>query len=250
VSYLGNIARFSRSGNLGGIVTLKVARAEDVLSIPEPVGGVIPGDITFLAGRGFATWSATLETKSLRSTARSSREGTIKSNQLSFLLPKDRSSIKTQLDNCESDEFIVLYRDGNGNQILFGRKESPVRFQYDYNSGDAFASFNNYSCTFFYDGPDNRFFYAGSADAQPPGTAPSIVQYTTGDIIATLSPSDELVVTSDFEHSFTLIPGASTPGVPAIVRWSDGSLIAALQPGDILVVDTDFTFDFELIADI
>ncbi|HMG93214.1 MAG TPA: hypothetical protein VK589_24325 [Chryseolinea sp.] len=250
MSYLSNISRFSGSGNRGGVIQLKVARAADVVSIPDPVAGSILGDIVFSAGKGFVTWYATLETTRNTSNSRTSREGAVKSNQLNFLIPKDRAIIKAQLDQCEDDEFIVLYKDSNGNQILFGLKENPVKFQYAHDSGDGFASFNSYESKFYYDGPDNRYFYNGTVTAQPPGTAPSIVQFSTGEIIATLNPSDVLVVSSDFTHTFTQLPGSGPSGIPAVVKWDDDTPIASLQPGDVLVVETDFTFDFEIIGSI
>lgn len=247
MSYLRAIKRFSGADNIGGIIQLQVARAADVVSIPHPVAGVIAGDITFQLGRGFVTWDCILETGKIKSASRSSREGAIKSNSLEFLVPKDRQSIKYQLDLAEEDELIVVYKDSNGTQFLFGTKENPVRFEYDHESGAGFSNLNNYGCRFFYDGPDNRYFYDGAIATPTPGTGTSTVQFASGELIALLNPSDELIVSSDFDHTFTLYPGSAIPGAPALVKWDDDTLIASLQPGDILIVDTDFTFDFEII---
>lgn len=249
MSYLRTIRRLSATDNIGGIIQLQVARVADVIDVPEPIAGIIVGDITFQPGTGFVSWECRLESANMRSRTNASREGSVKANSLPFILPKDRQSIKAQLDQAEDDEFIVLYKDSNGSQVLFGTPNAPLRFRYDHSSGTSFDSLNAYEAEFYYEGPDNRSFYQGAVTTPPPGTGPSTVQHADGTLIATLNPSDELVFTSDFEHTFTLVPGPGPAGTPAIVKWSDGTIIAALQPGDILIVDTDFTFDFEIIGD-
>jgi hypothetical protein len=246
VSYLKTIKRFSGSDNLGGVLTILVARKDDIESIPDPVAKVIPGNLVFKAGKGFVTWDVTLETLRIRSASSITREGPKKSNSLNFLVPKDRYDLAAMFDQAEADEFIVFYRDGNGTNKLFGLLDTPVRFKIDHNSGEKLPDGNFYEAQFYFEGPDNRYFYGGTIPAAPPSTATSLVRYQTGETIAILNPSDELVVSSEFEHTFSVIPGSSS-GTPAVVKWDTGETIASLQPGDTLVVDTDFEFDFEII---
>lgn len=247
MSYLRTIRRLSAADNIGGVIQLQVARAADVISVPDAVAGLIIGDISFQPGTGFVSWECRLESANMRSRSNASREGSVKSNSLPFIIPKDTQAVKAQLDQAEDDEFILLYRDSNGSQVLYGTPEAPLRFRYDHLSGGSFDSLNAYEAEFYYEGPDNRSFYQGAITTPPPGDGPSTVQYVDGTLIATLNPSDQLVLTSDFEHTFSIIPGPGPAGTPAIVKWSTGTIIASLQPGDILIVDTDFTFDFEII---
>ncbi len=149
-------------------------------------------------------------------------------------------------DQAEDDEFIVFYTDSNGTGKLFGLLDSPVRFSINHDTGEGISDGNYYAAEFFFDGPDNRYFYSGEVPAAPPSTLISIVKFATGEIIALLNPSDELIVSSDFAHSFNLVPGSSS-GIPAVVKWDTGEVIASLQPGDTLIVTTDFDFDFEII---
>lgn len=235
---------------MGGVITLYVCRVDDVESIPDPVAKTIPGDIVFKAGAGFSRWDVTIETPRTKSTSRSSREGAAKSNSLTFFVPRDRQEVASMLDIAEDDALIAVYRDSNGNYKLFGTLDRPLTFRYDHDSGQRFADGNFYTCTFSFDGPDNIYFYSGTIEEQPAGTAPAIVQFTTGEVIASLNPSDELNVSSDFAHTFTIIPGSSSSAIPAVVKWNDGTPIASLQPGDILLVDTDFSFDFEIIGNL
>lgn len=197
MSYLSNIARFSGSGNIGGVLTIQVIRKEDVETIPEPNYGTVYGDITPKAGKAFVTWRVTIESPRTKSDSRNSREGSTKGNRLNFLIPKDRPEIKAQLDQAEDDEFIILYTDANGKTKLFGLLDTPVKFEYNHDSGGSFADFNSYECTFYYDGPDNLFHYNGALPSPPVGTAPAIVRYN-GAAIASLQPGETLNIISDF----------------------------------------------------
>lgn len=248
MGYLQPIKRLSATENKGGILQIDIARKVDVVSIPSPVYGVIVGDIIFAAGAGFTSWEVTLETPRIKSSSKASREGTTKNSPLTFSIPKDNSVTRQQLLRAEQDEFIVSFKDSNGNRKLFGLKEAPVRFIFDHDGGGRLSDGNRYDCQFYYEGPDNINFYSGSITVAPPSTQTSRVQYLLDDeLIAILNPTDVLIVSSDFAHTFSVIPGTGG-GLPAIVKWDTDQLIAALQPGDILVVDTDFTFDFELIT--
>jgi hypothetical protein len=247
VSYLINVSRLNGKPNLGGIVEILVARKVDVVSVSDPINGVVVGDIEFLEGTGFIRWMATQESAGIRSTSRSSREGISKANRLPFRLPLDVYSVRNMLEKAEEDEFIVLFRYPNGKQKIFGNREQPVRFSFDHNSGEGYADGNFNNCEFFYDGPQNIFFYEGSITTAEPGTGTSRVEWADSTLIALLSPSDVLVLSSDFEHTFTLIPGPGGITLPAIVKWDDDVVIASLQPGDILRAETDFTDDLEII---
>jgi hypothetical protein len=249
VSYLRNIKRFSAAANIGGLITISVARKDDIATVPDVVGKALPGSITFKPGAGFVTWEVTTGSNRLKSDAKVSREGSIRSNVLTFRIPKKRLDLEAMFAQAEDDEFVVVYTDSNGTSWIFGLPTAPVRFTINDDSGELLEDLNSYSAQFYFDGPDNRYFYQGAVSTAPPSTASSTVQYSTGELIALLNPSDILVVSSDFAHSFTIVPG-SFSGTPAIVRWDTGTIIASLQPGDTLIVDTDFTFDFEIIGDL
>jgi hypothetical protein len=246
VSYLQNISRLKGNANLGGLVEIRVARKADVTDIPLPIGGMITGDITFPEGKGFVTWLVTQESLSLKSNSRDSREGISKTNRLPFRVPLDQYNVRMMMEQAEEDEFIVLVKYPNGTYKLFGTLDGPVKFSFDHDSGTSHADGNFNNCEFYYDGPQNIFFYQGAIPAPIPGTGTSRVEYLSGDLIALLSPSDVLTLTSDFHHAFTLIPGLGGISAPAVVKWSDGEVIATMQPGDILRADTDFTDDFEI----
>jgi hypothetical protein len=246
MGYIKPIKRLSATDNKGSILQLLIARKVEVVSIPDPIRGVITGDIVFAAGCGFTRWDVTLETARIKSNGKQTREGVTRSNPLTFSVPKDNAIARYQFLVAEADEFIVCFTDGNGSRKLYGTLDSPVRFTFDHDGGGRFADGNKYDCQFYYDGPDNIYFYSGNITDTPPGTESSRVEFANGDLISLLSPTDVLIVTSDYAHTFSVIPGSGS-GLPALVKWSTGELIAALQPGDRLIVDSDFSFDFDII---
>jgi hypothetical protein len=197
MSYLTSIARLSQADNLGGILTIQVARKVDIESMSDPVDGVVFGDITFFPGAGFVTWEVTGESPNANSRSRTSREGASKDNRLSFTVPKDRPELRRMFERAEEDELVVLYKYANGKQRIFGLLDAPVQFRFDHESGGSHSDLNHYRCEFYYDGPDNMFEYNGLISAAPAGAAPAVVKYN-GVSIASLSPGEVLNITSEF----------------------------------------------------
>jgi hypothetical protein len=197
MSYLQNISALT-SDNGGGVIELKVVRAADVLQIPTPVGDSVFGTITFKPGiSGFNSWRATYNSAGMQARGQRTREGEKKENRLRILIPKDSPGIRQMLEQATEDEFIIIYTDGNGKQKLSGQLHAPMRFTFDHNTGSTAADGNFYEGTFFYEGPDNTFFYSGSAGTQPVGPANSIVNFN-GSPLAVLSPGQTLNIVSDF----------------------------------------------------
>ena len=204
MAYLQNLNRLSGADNLGGILFLKIARAADIASIPDPVAGVVYGDIEFKPGKGFVTWEVTPDTSSADSRSRRAREGASKTNRIPFFIPKDRASIRAMLEQAEQDELIVVYTDANGKQKIFGQLDTPVQFEFDHSSGKRGDDLNHYDCNFFYEGPDNMYEYNGAVPTPPAGSAPAIVT-VNGTVVASLQPGDTLNFDTDFDFDFQIV---------------------------------------------
>lgn len=204
MSYLVDIARLSQSDNLGGILTIQVARKVDISSMSDPVDGVVFGEITFFAGTGFVSWEVTSESPSANTRSRSTREGPSKDNRLTFVVPKDRPELRRMFELAEEDELVVLYKYANGKQRIFGLLDAPVKFRFDHESGGSHADLNHYRCEFYYDGPDNMFEYNGAISAAPEGAAPVIVR-VNGVVVAVGQSGDIIDFDTDFEFDFEIV---------------------------------------------
>lgn len=185
-------------------MSLQIVRAADVESIPTPVGGVIYGQVVFKAGAGWTIWEVSMESANVASTDRQSIHGHLKNNRLPFSVPKDRAGIKHQFELASEDEFIVTYVDGNGIRKLLGSLEAPLRFAFNHSTGSRFADSNAYSCSFFFEGPDNINEYPGTADPAPAGAAPAIVR-VNGVVVASLAPGEVINFDTDFDFDFAIV---------------------------------------------
>ncbi|MCZ8021205.1 MAG: hypothetical protein O9302_00300 [Cyclobacteriaceae bacterium] len=208
MSYLKNIARLSRKDNLGGLVDLRVCRKSDIASLPDAVNGAVYGNIVLKPGAiGFVNWQATMETPNMQSRGQRSREGESKRNQLRLSIPVDNPEVRQQLELATGDEFILLFTDSLGKQKIGGTLDAPFLFTFDHDSGSRMADGSFYNASFFYDGPDNIFFYNGT-DPAPPATVGSAVVYFNDAPIAVLTAGQELRIYSEFGFTnfFTTTP--------------------------------------------
>jgi hypothetical protein len=203
VSYLQNIDSFS-GDNMGSLLELRVIRKDDVSAIPDPVDGVIYGDITLNAGKSLVTWNVTRSTPRHRSSNKGSMEGDYEEASLNFVIPKDQPAIRRMLQLAQEDEHIVLYKDANGQWKLFGSLDDPVRFRFSHDSGGSHSQRNAYSCEFYSEGAANTWFYDGSIPSPPVGTPPAIVRKSDGTILASLSPGQTFTITSGFSFGFRI----------------------------------------------
>lgn len=197
MSYLSSITRLSNTGNLSGITRINVVRKADILTFPDPTGSTVYGTLTFNEGTGLVPWEVTLETPRNKSADNNTREGASKKKTLDFTIPKDRDDIRAMLELAERDEFVLVLTDGNGKQKIVGTPWAPMRFTFAHDSGAQVSDMNAYQCQFYYDGPDNEYFYPATLDAPPAGPAPVIVKYN-GVAIASLTPGQVFNIESEF----------------------------------------------------
>lgn len=206
MGYLQAINRFSQADNLGGIITIQVARKAEITNINAPVNGIVYGDIDFVASAGFVLWQVTPETPGANSNTRTTKEGATKDNALKFAVPKDRSTLQAMFEQATEDEFVVLYKDANGLQKIFGSLDQPVKFRFSHGTGTSPAGKNGFDCEFYYDGPQNIYEYNGTIATAPAGPAPAIVNLN-GTPIASLQPGQTLNITSDYTIDYFTITG-------------------------------------------
>jgi uncharacterized protein (DUF2249 family) len=202
VGYIKEIKRLYQEDNIGSLLEIGICRKADIISIPEPVGRSIYGSITFEASAGFVKWAVTSARMVIGE--KTTRDGSPKANSLRLSIPKDRSDLREMFSIMEEDEFVVVYIE-NGKQKIFGLKEAPVRFAFGHDTGGDIGDNNAYSCRFFYEGPDNVYFYNGSISTAPAGPAPSIVKFgatpETAVAIASLAPGETLTIISDYDFN-------------------------------------------------
>lgn len=202
MSYLKSIAW--PGNNSGSLIELKIIPISDVEGEPRYKGDTLYGAYTLAAGKGFVSWKVASQGIGIKTDSKTGQEGISKNTKLSFFIPKDRSGIRIMLDRAEMDKFIIHYKDGNGVSKIFGTRKRPVSFLYSRDSGTSFSGMNAYSCQFYYEGPNNDFFFNQTIAAPPGSVAPAIVR-VNGVVVATLAPGESVNFDSDFDFTFEIV---------------------------------------------
>lgn len=245
MSYVIPISRQERD-NLSGIVQLRVARVDDVVTFPRVIGGRIAGDIAFSPGAGFVPWEVIQETAFFRSEPVDSMEGPARDGRLSFIITQAE---ETLLERMERDRFIVNYLDANLKPVVFGSPSSPVLFRYSHHTGTMGGGRNEFSGMFFSTAPNNKAIYTGViSDFEPMLVIRS--GSIDGEVLATLSEGQSLNLDSDFYFKETMLPLLPNHiGRYATINYTRGGVPVSTQfeLGKTLVITSDFSFEFELV---
>lgn len=199
MGYLKNIDHPAPGARLGGIVTIEVVRKAEVTSIPNPVNGVVGGPVVLNAGASWTRWIVNQQTALGKRDAASSKEGVSKTNRLSFFIPLDRDEVTAMLDLAENDEFILVCKYPDGTKKIWGTLETPMLFEYSHTTGAQFTDKNGNNCSFYYQGPNNVFFY-DAENVIAAGPQPVIVKFN-GVAIASLGPGQTLNILSDYSFN-------------------------------------------------
>ncbi|MCO6367838.1 hypothetical protein GBO34_00735 [Roseivirga pacifica] len=205
MSYLSEISRLTAS-NIGGLISIKLVRVQDVAVFPSIVNGAMTDEIELNIGAGWVEWFCTSQSSRLVNRHSSDMEGNGRNVELPFLIAKDAQLKASQLERATEDSFIVLFRDGNGLLKVFGSPSRPVRFKYDVSTGQSTQSKNGYSCSFYYAGLNNVAFYnAEDPEVLDPGTpVPVVIKWNDGEsitIISVASPGDVVQINSRFAYT-------------------------------------------------
>lgn len=195
---------YPSGANVGSVIDIKVALLSDIVAEPTAQGDTLYGSFEFVPGKGFVTWKVASQRANMDSDGKESDEGISRKSSLNFIIPKDQQSIRHMLDQADDDLFIVSYKDANGNQRVYGRKDQPVSFIHKRTTGKNTSDLNGYECEFYFDGPQNDFFYNDSLPSPPPGIAPAVVS-VNGSIVASLGPGESINFDTDFDFDFEIV---------------------------------------------
>src|SRR5690606_1046170 len=201
MAYITPITKVERD-NLSGLLQLRIARVDDILTFPRIIGGRVMGDIIFKPGTGFVPWEVIPETSSFKSDSVDSMEGVYRNGQLSFTIVHPEESL---LDRMERDRFVVFYLDGNLKPVLFGSPCKPLLFRYSHQTGSIGSGRNEYSGMFYSTAPNNNAIYSGSIAAFIPLL---VIRANSmdGEVLATLGEGQSITLDSDFYFKEVMMP--------------------------------------------
>lgn len=163
-----NFPVLSGTPNSGGMVSFKYALLETVNDVPDPViqTKIVDLPITFHSGGSWFTGYCTQNTAGYKEDCIDSSNGTSYKCSFRFFVPQYHPEIVGLLERMNRKRFIVLVRDGNNQEVLFGNKTVAPRFIADLDTTTLFAGRKGHACSFYCDSTTKMPFYKLQAGGQ------------------------------------------------------------------------------------
>jgi hypothetical protein len=207
MSYLNSIP-YLETENLSGLTLISLIRVPDVLQFPDSYNGIATSAIIFKEGKGWSAWAATYRTSSFSRRAQDTQEGVLTNQELPFIIPRYTPAITSMLRLAERDEFIILFKDANGQEYLWGNPQKPVRFLFDQSTGSG-SGRNQYECKFYSESSENILAYPvtfGTVPADPNACRPVVIRRgsSTGPVLAVAAAGSTVIITSPYSFGYEL----------------------------------------------
>lgn len=162
---LASIERQCGGANAAGLqTTMQVICVEDVTSIPArddyPTTGdphTISTDIVLEATKFWSEWAFSRIDHSYTATPEGEDEFTTYNIELSFIIPKLSPLVTYITNGMTGGQFLVVFKDKNGQQRLVGTKEEGATVQV----GEATNDRNAYNITFRLNSNELPLYYTG-----------------------------------------------------------------------------------------
>ena len=120
------------TNGLAGFKTLKYAYRESFVSIGnESEQEIGSSDIVFASGRDWADFYFTPGTLFVDEKEKKTDAGKTLDNSIKFSFPGDSSAMTYLLNTMCNKYFVLLIEDMNGNNLLFGNTDTPLKMRYE-----------------------------------------------------------------------------------------------------------------------
>lgn len=130
----------TKEDNLGGIVDqVRLVPISSIVAFEIFLGGV---NITYSS---FQDLYITEDTGRFRERSRLTKNGSQNTQELNFLIPKDRTELRDWLNDNAEGEFVALFNYLNGTRYIMGTDEAPARKEETLDSGQTARNRNGYA---------------------------------------------------------------------------------------------------------
>lgn len=156
---MNDIEPLNGADNIGGIVAIQFALADDIESIPDPVGLSLNSAIVMKAGKRFYNAQLTIESTSFVETAEETDSGAKYNKRVGGFCSCDTELNAALFDEMENALFVVKAQDSNNNVRIVGTKEQPIKFSIDRNVPADHATAPGLKISFYGEGTHQSYFY-------------------------------------------------------------------------------------------
>ena len=113
---------------------------------PENLGGLIALRLAAIDQPEQALYF-TLETGNYSASRQQSESGPFIEHRIQFSIPQNRTAVDEFLDSASLDRLAANVTLANGNALVIGTAEHPLRLASQFESGSQIADFNHYQIT-------------------------------------------------------------------------------------------------------
>lgn len=145
---MNNINKPDNPENLGGLERFWFAPVSYFYSISDAIDGIIQS-VVFNTGKIWLECYCTAETIKFSELKKQDDNGDYFETKLSGWVPKDSPELLSQLIDMDQYQYIVKYKDNNGNYKLVGTMEEPINFTEGLDIPENVAGSNGRLITFF-----------------------------------------------------------------------------------------------------
>ena len=147
--------------NIPGLAEFWYVPVRDVASIAAPSTRIID-TLTLKTGKRFYKGYATVKTLQYTEPAEQTMHGTLYQCQLQGRVPGDIPNSSLLFTEMEEDEFILVFRDRNGQFRILGDRRRGCRFKADYDSASGPDQPNGYQFSFRLDTTHKAYYFTAN----------------------------------------------------------------------------------------
>lgn len=157
---ISDITKFT-SENLAGLESIRIVHVSDVISIPRAgTDRVIVDAVEFSDGAGWTDIYCTRETIRVQEKPSNDEHGISYIISVSGSTPRDSAALIAQLDNMEERLYIVLGRDNNGVEKIYGSLDFPLELSTELDTQASVDDRAGYEVSFRGESPVKAYAYA------------------------------------------------------------------------------------------
>jgi hypothetical protein len=145
--------------NTGSLTTIHFVPVEDVLSIPAPVDYTVSDPVVMAVDKNWYTAEVTQDTPGFSEKEFKGKEGSGLNVLVEAFIPGHNPTITSILNGMRYRRFLLIVKDQEGQKRLLGSLKNPMRFKWEFDTGNKAASLKGYKITFYQTAKVSPYFY-------------------------------------------------------------------------------------------
>ncbi len=153
--------------NTGGIAKSWFVPVEDVVSIPEAIEYTVAEPVVMDAEKNWYTIESAADTQGYDEKELKGKEGSGISIMYRAFIPGHNPTLTSIFNGMRHRRFLLIVKDQEDQKRLLGSLKNPMRFKYEFQTGNKTSASKGYEITFYQTAKASPFFYESPYIAYP-----------------------------------------------------------------------------------